>query len=42
VEAHTGDKYNEVADKMAKRGATANGIPETRSIEEMEIWNPEK
>ena len=42
VEAHTGDKYNEVADKMAKRGADANGIPETRSIEEMEIWNPKK
>ncbi len=42
VEAHTGDKYNELADKMAKRGADVNGIPETRCIEEMEIWNPEK
>ncbi len=42
VEAHTGDKYNELADKMAKRGGEAVGIPETKSIEDMEIWKQEK
>ena len=42
VEAHTGVKYNEIADKMAKRGALRVGIPETRRIEDMEIWNQEK
>ena len=42
VEAHTGVKYNEIADKMAKRGALNVGIPETRRIEDMEIWTQEK
>ncbi|MBP5555175.1 MAG: RNAse H family protein, partial [Lachnospiraceae bacterium] len=42
VEAHTGVKYNEIADKMAKRGAQSVGIPETRRIEDMEIWTQEK
>ncbi len=42
VEAHTGDKYNELADKMAKRGGESVGIPETKSIEDMEIWKREK
>ena len=42
VEAHTGVKYNEIADEMAKRGAGLTGIPKACAIEELEIWNPEK
>ncbi|MCR4793035.1 MAG: reverse transcriptase-like protein [Lachnospiraceae bacterium] len=42
VEAHTGVKYNEIADKMAKRGSMTVGIPESRQIEEMEEWTQEK
>ncbi len=42
VDAHTGVKYNELADKMAKKGSETVGIPETRRIEDMEIWTQEK
>ena len=42
VEAHKGHKYNELADKMAKRGAESIGIPETKLIGDMEIWTQEK
>jgi len=42
VEAHKGCKYNELADKMAKKGAECPGIPETKLIGDMEIWTQEK
>lgn len=42
VEAHKGNKYNELADRMAKRGGETLGIPEMKLIGEMEIWTPEK
>ena len=42
VEAHTGDKYNELADKMAKRGGESVGIPETKCIGDMEEWTAKK
>ncbi len=42
VEAHKGVKYNELADKMAKKGAESIGVPETKLIGDMEIWTQEK
>lgn len=40
VSGHTGVKYNELADKMAKRGLTeGNGIPAFSSIEALEEYN---
>lgn len=39
VAAHTNVKYNELADKLAKRGLTeGNGVPKVRRLEEMEYY----
>lgn len=40
VAAHTNVTYNELADKMAKRGLTeGNGVPKIRLLEELERYN---
>lgn len=40
VAAHTNVKYNELADKTAKRGLEeGNGIPKITMLEELEKWN---
>jgi ribonuclease HI len=40
VAAHTNVTYNELADKMAKRGLTeGNGVPKVRRIEDMEEYH---
>lgn len=40
VTAHTNVKYNELADKTAKRGLEeGNGIPKIALFEELEVWN---
>ncbi len=39
VAAHTNVKYNELADRLAKKGLTeGEGVPPVRSLEEMEPW----
>lgn len=39
VAAHTNIKYNELADKLAKKGAAeGNGVPKVKLIEEMEYY----
>jgi len=39
VAAHKNIKYNELADKMAKKGLTdGNGVPKVRKIEEMTLY----
>lgn len=39
VAAHTNIKYNELADKLAKRGLIeGNGVPKVRKLEEMEYY----
>lgn len=41
VAAHTNVKYNELADKTAKRGLTeGKGVPPIALLEELEEWNP--
>ena len=38
VEGHSGDKYNDLADKTAKRGLEeGNGIPAAKNIPELEL-----
>jgi ribonuclease HI len=40
VAAHTNVTYNELADKMAKRGLTeGNGVPQIRRLEDMEEYH---
>lgn len=40
VAAHTNVEFNELADKMAKKGLTeGNGIPKIRKLEELTQWN---
>lgn len=40
VTAHTNVKYNELADKTAKRGLEeGNGVPKIMTLEELEKWN---
>lgn len=40
VAAHTSVKYNELADKTAKRGLEeGQGVPKIMTLEELEIWN---
>ena len=40
VAAHTNVKYNEMADKLAKRGLVeGQGVPKVRKLEEMELLN---
>jgi ribonuclease HI len=42
VAAHTNIKYNELADKTAKRGLTeGNGVPEIKLFENMTLYNEE-
>jgi len=39
VAAHTNVEYNEVADKLAKKGLTeGNGVPKICKIEELTLW----
>ncbi|MCM1065532.1 MAG: ribonuclease H family protein [Eubacterium sp.] len=39
VAAHTNVRYNELADKMAKKGLTSgNGVPKVRRLEDMEEY----
>lgn len=39
VAAHSNIKYNELADKLAKKGLTeGNGVPKVRKLEEMECY----
>lgn len=41
VAAHTNVKYNELADRMAKKGLEeGEGVPPICKIEEMTVWNP--
>lgn len=41
VVAHTNVKYNELADRMAKKGLEeGEGVPPICKIEEMTVWNP--
>ena len=38
VEGHSGDKYNDLADKIAKRGLEeGNGIPQVKNVMELEF-----
>ena len=40
VAAHTNVYYNELADKMAKRGLVqGNGVPKVRPLEDMEEYH---
>ena len=40
VTAHSNVYYNELADKMAKRGLEeADGVPKVRALEDMKLWN---
>jgi ribonuclease HI len=39
VAAHTNVEYNEVADKLAKKGLTdGNGVPPVKPVEELELY----
>lgn len=43
VAAHTNVMYNEMADKLAKKGLTeGNGVPKVRKLEEMTAYGDEK
>ena len=40
VAAHTNVYYNEMADKLAKRGLVeGNGVPKVRRLEELTLWD---